>query len=80
MNPRLGGGYPFSHMAGANLPAALVAWANREQPDAHWLQVEPNIMASKYDELVVMDSKPRLRQPAEEPLDSVKHDPEVVET
>jgi carbamoyl-phosphate synthase large subunit len=80
MNPRLGGGYPFSHMAGANLPAALVAWANREQPDAHWLQVEPNIMASKYDELVVMDSKPRLGQPAEEPLDSVKHDPEVVET
>jgi carbamoyl-phosphate synthase large subunit len=80
LNPRLGGGYPFSHMAGANLPAALVAWANHEQPDARWLQVEPNIMASKYDELVVMDSKPRLGQPAEEPLDSVKHDPAVVET
>jgi len=43
MNPRFGGGYPFSHIAGANLPAALLAWANREQPQADWLRVEPNI-------------------------------------
>jgi len=56
MNPRFGGGYPFSHIAGANLPAVLIAWANREQPDAHWLRVEPNIMASKCDGLVVVDN------------------------
>jgi carbamoyl-phosphate synthase large subunit len=57
MNPRLGGGYPFSHMAGANLPAALIAWANGEQPDTHWLQVEPNIVTSKYDSLVTVNKE-----------------------
>ena len=54
MNPRFGGGYPFSHMAGANLPAVLVAWANRERPNAEWLRVRPDVLASKYDGLAVM--------------------------
>lgn len=54
MNPRFGGGYPFSHIAGANLPAALIAWANGEEPDTAWFRVEPNVRAAKCDRLVVI--------------------------
>jgi carbamoyl-phosphate synthase large subunit len=74
MNPRFGGGYPFSHIAGANLPAVLLAWANREKPHADWLKVQPNITASKCDGLVIVDNKPRVQQQATHRLDSVKDD------
>ncbi|MGH9272970.1 MAG: ATP-grasp domain-containing protein, partial [Ilumatobacteraceae bacterium] len=30
LNPRIGGNYPFSHLAGADLPAAYVEWAQGE--------------------------------------------------
>lgn len=56
MNPRFGGGYPFSHLAGANLPATLIAWANGEKPDVRWLRVERDIVASKCDRLVTIAS------------------------
>lgn len=56
MNPRFGGGYPFSHQAGANLPAALIAWANGEKPDLRWLKVETGIISSKCERLVNIHS------------------------
>lgn len=73
LNPRIGGGYPFSHMAGANLPAALMAWANCEQPDTRWLQVEPNIVTSKYDMLAIVNDpqptiNPRLKTAVQQPV------------
>jgi carbamoyl-phosphate synthase large subunit len=58
INPRIGGGYPFSHIAGANLPAALIAWANGQQPDAAWFRIRPNVAASRRDSLVVINRKP----------------------
>jgi carbamoyl-phosphate synthase large subunit len=53
LNPRFGGGYPFSHVAGANLPAALLAWANHETPNPEWLRVRPGVRSAKCDRLVV---------------------------
>lgn len=47
MNPRFGGHYPFSHVAGANVPAALIAWANGKHPDKDWLHVVPGVRAFK---------------------------------
>jgi carbamoyl-phosphate synthase large subunit len=58
INPRIGGGYPFSHIAGANLPAALIAWASGQQPDAAWFRIRPNVAASRRDTLVVINRKP----------------------
>ena len=57
INPRFGGGYPFSHIAGANLPAALIAWANDQQPDPAWFRVQPNVTASRCDRLLVTNGK-----------------------
>ena len=47
LNPRFGGGYPFSHMAGANIPAALIAWAEGSQPSLDSLTVKIGVKAYK---------------------------------
>lgn len=52
INPRFGGGYPFSHMAGANIPAALLAWVSGRDADPAWLSVEAGVASSKCDRLV----------------------------
>ena len=52
INPRFGGGYPFSHAAGANLPAALLAWATGADPQPEWLTVAPGVASAKCDRLV----------------------------
>jgi len=55
MNPRIGGGLPFSLAAGANLPAALLAWRRGEAADPSWLTVEPNVVVAKFDDFTVIE-------------------------
>ena len=52
MNARFGGGYPFSHMAGVNLPLAIVKWLRREDVDASLLTGLTGIIAHKDIEMV----------------------------
>lgn len=37
LNPRFGGGYPFSHMSGVNLPKAIVEWSQNNSADMNEL-------------------------------------------
>ena len=60
LNPRFGGGYPFAQVAGANVPAALLAWAEGKSPQPEWLQVESGVISSKCDRLVVIDKSPAM--------------------
>jgi carbamoyl-phosphate synthase large subunit len=46
-NPRFGGGYPFSHVAGANIPACIINWAKGENPKKEWLNIENGVIAVK---------------------------------
>ena len=47
INPRFTGDYPFHQIAGANIPAAIVAWANGENVDPSWLKAEIGVRGFK---------------------------------
>src|SRR4029453_10603342 len=57
LNPRIGGGYPFSHVAGANVPAALISWINSEQPDPKCFQIQPHLAIARCEEYVAIDRR-----------------------
>lgn len=52
LNPRFGGGYPFSASAGADVPRALLAWAQGRDAPVGWAEVRAGVVASKCDRLV----------------------------
>jgi carbamoyl-phosphate synthase large subunit len=52
LNPRFGGGYPFSYEAGVNMPKAILKWLKEEVVDNKTLQPKYGKMFSKNDYLV----------------------------
>ncbi len=52
LNPRFGGGFPFSYEAGVNLPKAILMWLRGESVPASMLQPTYGKMFSKNDYLM----------------------------
>ena len=52
MNARFGGGYPFSHMAGVNLPLAIVLWIQGLSVKSSLLSADVGIISHKDINLV----------------------------
>ena len=47
MNARFGGGYPFSHMGGCNLPKAIVEWVKGNVVDKNMISAKTGIIGFK---------------------------------
>lgn len=52
LNPRFGGGFPFSYEAGVNMPKAIIQWVKGESVDPAMLVPEYDRMFAKNDYLV----------------------------
>lgn len=52
LNPRFGGGYPFSHEAGVNTPAIYIEWLKGNKDIQKHMNYKAGVMFSKYDRLL----------------------------
>lgn len=52
LNARFGGGYPFTHIAGVNLPLAIVKWLRGEKVDKSLLTERVGVISQKVIELI----------------------------
>lgn len=56
MNARFGGGYPFSHLAGVDLPKAIINWLKDEVVSDHLLKENHGVIAHKDINIVQINS------------------------
>src|SRR5699024_5314360 len=59
INPRFGGGYPFVHLAGANVPLYYLAQPLDLDIDQGWGRFDTDIVSAKYESLRVTRPSPR---------------------
>lgn len=57
LNPRFGGGFPFSYEAGVNFPKAIIDWIRGKDVDVSILQPEYGCLFSKNDYLMKINSQ-----------------------
>ena len=60
LNPRFGGGFPFSYEAGVNLPLAIIKWLRGESVSAGILQPKYGRMFAKNDYLMEINNKRKI--------------------
>ncbi|WP_432789968.1 ATP-grasp domain-containing protein [Brevibacterium sp. K11IcPPYGO002] len=53
INPRFGGGYPFVHLAGADVPLYCLAQALGRDVGQEWASYEPGVVSAKYESVRV---------------------------
>lgn len=54
LNPRFGGGFPFSYVAGVNFPRAIIEWLKGNDIDDSILSPSPGVLSAKCDHLVLV--------------------------
>lgn len=52
LNPRFGGGYPFSHEAGINTAAIYIEWLKGNQNISKYINYQSDIAFAKCDRLI----------------------------
>ena len=52
LNPRFGGGYPFSHMSGANYPEAIINFITQNETGISTVSKNYNKAYAKCDQLI----------------------------
>lgn len=58
VNPRMGGGYPFTHRAGADMPSALVRSAAGLEHLPELLDYEYDLTTARREEFTVINKAP----------------------
>lgn len=65
MNARFGGGYPFSHIAGVNLPKAIMQWVSDEEVSIDIFKEEFGVIAHKDLSIVQINNREKTTSKSE---------------